>query len=97
MKREAWRAAGAAAVWAVAASATLLADTVTVNPPAGSVTNAFVFVSGEDTLAVNTGATAGCGSGNRRDSRILMTWLELRPMKIRQTTERKHVKLPNGS
>ena len=47
-------------VVAVAASAALsaIAATVTVNPPAGSVTNAFAFVSGDDALAVNTGATA---------------------------------------
>ena len=49
--------------WAVAiATSTALsagAETVTVNPPAGSVTNAFAFVSGEDSLAVNTGATGG--------------------------------------
>ena len=46
---------------AVAASAALsaVAETVTVNPPAGSVTNAFAFVSGEDALAVNMGATGG--------------------------------------
>ena len=38
---------------------TALAATVTVNPPAGTVTNAFAFVTGEDSLAVNTGATGG--------------------------------------
>ncbi|MBR0504864.1 MAG: hypothetical protein IJJ84_05600, partial [Kiritimatiellae bacterium] len=45
----------------VAASAALpaMAETVTVNAPAGTVTNAFAFVSGEDALAVNTGATGG--------------------------------------
>ena len=36
-----------------------MAATVTVNPSAGTVTNAFAFVSGEDSLAVNTGATGG--------------------------------------
>ena len=43
----------------VTTSATLSAATVTINAPAGSVTNAFAFVSGEDSLAVNTGATGG--------------------------------------
>ena len=43
----------------VTTSATLSAATVTINAPAGSVTNAFAFVAGEDSLAVNTGATGG--------------------------------------
>ena len=47
---------GAVAILVAAASA---AATVTINAPAGSVTNAFAFVSGEDSLAVNTGATGG--------------------------------------
>ena len=54
---------GKITVWtaAVAASAALpaMAATVTVNAPAGSVTNGRAFVTGEDTLAVNTGATGG--------------------------------------
>ena len=49
--------------WVVAAAASAalpaLAATVTVNAPAGSETNAFAFVAGEDSLAVNTGATGG--------------------------------------
>ena len=45
-------------IGAVVAGA-MFAATVTVNAPAGSVTNAFAFVSGEDSLAVNTGATGG--------------------------------------
>ena len=36
-----------------------VAETVTVNPPAGSETNAQTLVTGGDTLAVNTGATGG--------------------------------------
>jgi len=54
---------GTMAVWtaAVAASAALsvMAETVTVNPPAGTVTNVRAFVTGENALAVNTGATGG--------------------------------------
>ena len=54
---------GTMSVWtaAVAASAALsvMAETVTVNPPAGTVTNVRAFVTGEDALAVNTGATGG--------------------------------------
>ena len=45
-------------IGAVVAGA-MFAATVTVNAPAGSVTNAFAFVAGEDSLAVNTGATGG--------------------------------------
>ena len=33
--------------------------TVTVNPPAGTETNVWAFVTGEDALAINTGATGG--------------------------------------
>lgn len=43
----------------VLAAGMALAETVTVNPPAGTVTNAFAFVTDEDVLAVNTGATGG--------------------------------------
>ena len=43
----------------VLAAGMAMAATVTVNPPAGTVTNAVAFVSGEDALAVNTGATGG--------------------------------------
>jgi len=35
------------------------AATVTVNPPAGTETNVWAFVTGEDALAINTGATGG--------------------------------------
>ena len=45
-------------IGAVVAGA-VFAATVTINAPAGSVTNAFAFVSGDDTLAVNTGTTGG--------------------------------------
>ena len=47
---------GTVAILVAVASA---AATVTVNAPAGTVTNAFAFVAGEDSLAVNTGATGG--------------------------------------
>ena len=47
---------GAVAILVAAAAA---AATVTINAPAGSVTNALAFVAGEDSLAVNTGATGG--------------------------------------
>ena len=36
-----------------------IAATVTVNAPAGTETNVYAFVKGEDALAVNTGATGG--------------------------------------
>ena len=44
-------------VWAVSALAAgiAMAATVTVNPSAGTVTNVLAFVSGDDSLAVNTG------------------------------------------
>ena len=54
-RRTRWAATGIAAFAAVEA----MAATVTVNPPAGTVTNAVTFVTGEDALAVNTGATGG--------------------------------------
>ncbi|MBR1587267.1 MAG: hypothetical protein IJ658_02970, partial [Kiritimatiellae bacterium] len=44
---------------AFAAAATLKAATVEVNPPAGTETNAWAFVAGDDALAINTGATGG--------------------------------------
>ena len=57
MKRQKrWAAVGIVA-WMVALTGT--AATVTVNPPAGTVTNALAFVTGEDALAVNTDATGG--------------------------------------
>ena len=43
----------------VAVAGAMSAATVTVNPPAGTVTNVAAFVTGEDALAVNTGATGG--------------------------------------
>ena len=54
---------GIMTAWVVVAATSValpaLAATVTVNAPAGTVTNAFAFVAGEDSLAVNTGATGG--------------------------------------
>ena len=38
---------------------TMFAATVTVNPPAGTVTNVAVFVTGDNALAINTGTTGG--------------------------------------
>ena len=52
-----WKRMGVVVGSAVAGA--MFAATVTVNPPAGTVTNAFAFVSGDDSLAVNTGATGG--------------------------------------
>ena len=52
-----WKRVGVV-IGAVVAGVTFAA-TVTVNPPAGTVTNALAFVSGTDSLAVNTGATGG--------------------------------------
>ncbi len=52
-----WKRVGVV-IGAVAAGA-MFAATVTVNPPAGTVTNVAAFVTGEDALAVNTGATGG--------------------------------------
>ena len=49
-----WKRVGV--VVGVAVAGMMFAETVTVNPPAGTVTNAVAFVSGEDSLAVNTGA-----------------------------------------
>ena len=43
----------------VLAAGMAMAATVTVNPPAGTVTNALAFVSGDDALEVNTVATGG--------------------------------------
>ncbi|MBQ6339213.1 MAG: autotransporter-associated beta strand repeat-containing protein [Kiritimatiellae bacterium] len=43
----------------VLAAGMAMAATVTVNPSAGSETNVFAFVSGDNSLAVNTGATGG--------------------------------------
>ena len=57
MRRQILSAAGGIAALMAASSG--MATTVTVNPPAGTVTNAVAFVSGEDSLAVNTGATGG--------------------------------------
>ena len=55
MKRQKGRVLAAS----VLAAGMAMATTVTINPPAGTVTNVFAFVSGDDTLAVNTGATGG--------------------------------------
>ena len=44
---------------AIGIAGAVLAATVTVNPPAGTETNVWAFASGEDVLAVNTGATGG--------------------------------------
>ena len=44
---------------AILAAGMAMAATVTINPPAGSVTNALAFASGDDVLAVNTGTTGG--------------------------------------
>ena len=52
-----WKRVGVVAGVAVAGA--MFAATVTVNPPAGTVTNVVAFVTGEDALAVNTGATGG--------------------------------------
>ena len=52
-----WKRVGV--VVGVGVAGMMFAVTVTVNPPAGTVTNAFAFVAGEDALAVNTGATGG--------------------------------------
>ena len=57
MRRQILSAAGGIAVFIAASSG--MAATVTVNPPAGTATNAIAFVAGEDALAVNTGATGG--------------------------------------
>ena len=57
MRRQILSAAGGIAVLMAASSG--MAATVTVNPPAGTMTNAIAFVAGEDVLAVNTGATGG--------------------------------------
>ena len=43
----------------VMAAGMAAAATVTVNPPAGTETNALAFVAGEDALAINPGATGG--------------------------------------
>ena len=53
-----WKRVGVV-IGVVATSATLPAATVTVNPPAGTVTNAIAFVAGDDAHAINTGATGG--------------------------------------
>ena len=54
---------GIMTAWVVVAATSgalpAMAAMVTVNAPAGTVTNAFAFVAGEDSLAVNTGATGG--------------------------------------
>ena len=55
MKRQKGRILAAS----VLAAGMVMAATVTVNPSAGTVTNAIAFVTGEDVLAVNTGATGG--------------------------------------
>ena len=52
-----WKRVGA--VVGVTMAGAMFAATVTVNPPAGTVTNVVAFVTGEDALAVNTGATGG--------------------------------------
>ena len=52
-----WKSVGV--VFGVAVAGAMFAATVTVNPPAGTVTNVVAFVTGEDALAVNTGATGG--------------------------------------
>ena len=52
-----WKRVGA--VVGVAVAGATFAATVTVNPPAGTVTNVRAFVTGEDVLAVNTGTTGG--------------------------------------
>ena len=46
-----WKRVGVV-IGVVATSATLSAATVTVNPPAGSVTNALAFVSGDDAAEI---------------------------------------------
>ena len=51
------RQTGGVLVVSVLAAGVSMAATVTVNPPAGTVTNVRAFVTGEDALAVNTGAT----------------------------------------
>ena len=54
---------GKMAAWAAAVAAgaalSVMAETITINPPAGTVTNVRAFVTGENALAVNTGATGG--------------------------------------
>ena len=54
---------------AIGIAGAVLAATVTVNPPAGTETNVWAFVAGEDALAVNPGATGGAflegGNGGR--------------------------------
>ena len=57
MRRHILSAACGIAVLIAASSG--MAATVTINPPAGTVTNVREFVTGEDALAVNTGATGG--------------------------------------
>ena len=52
-----WKRMGA--VIGAAMAGAMFAATMTVNPPAGTVTNVVAFVTGEDALAVNTGATGG--------------------------------------
>ena len=55
MKRQTGRVLAAGILMAGVA----MAGTVTVNAPAGTVTNALAFVTGNDSLAVNTGTTGG--------------------------------------
>ena len=59
MRKELGSAVVGIAALAAAVASTAFPTAVTVNPPAGTETNALMLVTGVDALAVNPGATGG--------------------------------------